>query len=319
MSTSKHSHRLALTNEPPSRKRNNHVPWSDALKSTQQVANTSISKRPRNFQHGDGWDGRSSPSESSTANEDSYNMLDGCQPRDSVSFGEFLNLNCVSRSGANCYLNHGWGDYNSVMGLWENELATPAYYEYMPYLFNESIGGKIQDYARENWSNASANSRLSGASLLVGPKMLPDTTMYPIFGNGLVWDFDTQSFQNMQDGLQYSQSDVAEGGTIAYSLAEVKTEPSIAGDSGIWRQESSPPGSLAEQENFEMLEEEIKPTASRTRRQHTGKIEQTDEPWRDRNRIDEAVYGIGKLEDRLKDWNKRQMDAVRETSMHHPW
>jgi hypothetical protein len=141
--------------------------------------------------------------------------------------------------------------------------------------------------------------------------MLLDSIPFPIFADGLACDFGTPIFQNIPDDFQ---SIVAEGGTTADLMSEVNAESPFTGNSGILGQELSPPALWAEQEILKMLEEGIKPTASRTQGQYIGKVEQIDEPWRDRNHVDEVVHGIGKLEVRLQCWNKQQMDYVQETS-----
>uniref|UniRef100_A0A8H7K505 Uncharacterized protein n=1 Tax=Bionectria ochroleuca TaxID=29856 RepID=A0A8H7K505_BIOOC len=296
MPDSKLSYTPALgVDEPPSKRCSNHVFWADAGKYTKHSGNIDISTRPWIFQQGDNWEGSLSPSENLSATRDSHNVLAEYQPRDCFSIRGYSsptdNLNdYASQYAANCLPVHGWSDQDSVMGLWGKDMTTSHNYsDCIPYLFNESIAGEIQTEPTENYNNIPAISIPSAAAAADVQEMLPATIPYP---TTVSCDFCTPPFQKLPDNFRLT---VVEGGITANLMSDV----------------SYPRSTSAEQEN---MEKGIKPTASTTQRQHIGQVEQIDELWRDRNHIDEAVHGLGKLEDRLQGWNKHQMDAVQETS-----
>ncbi|KAH6872058.1 hypothetical protein B0T10DRAFT_541379 [Thelonectria olida] len=251
MPKSKYSHSPALVDEPPSKRRSNHVSWANARKNSKQADNIDASKRPRIFQHGYAWDGRPSPSEDLFGNGDEHQLGD-----------------CFSVGGYS----------NSVTDLWENNLTTP--HNLAPQLFNESIGGEIQASPTENYSNILVNSIPPAAVMLDLRKMLPDTT-YPVIGDGLAYDVYTPLLQTISDDLQSAMAEVR---TPANSMSEANSESPVTGDSGIWWQESMPHSPPVEQENLEVLQklairgpsnnhsQGIKPTAKK-QRQHIGKVD----------------------------------------------
>ncbi|TVY74964.1 hypothetical protein Focb16_v004395 [Fusarium oxysporum f. sp. cubense] len=299
MPKSKDSHNPALVDEPPSKRRSNHVTWANVGKNTKQADNIDVSKRPRIFQPGYAWDGRLSRSEDLFGNGGTYNVLAEHQLGDCFSVG-------VSS--------------NSVTDLWGNNITTPHnFIDLAPQLFNKSIGGEIRASPTEIHNNILANSIPSAPVMLNLRNMLLDTFTYPVTGASLAYDVHAPLIQTTSDDLQ---SAVAEARTPANSMSEASPESPVMGDSGIWWRESSPHSPPVEQENVEVLQklaikgqssnhsQGIAPTTSKKQRQYICKVDQIDELWSDRNHIHQTVHDLGKLGDRLQGWNKHQMDAV---------
>ncbi|EGU78757.1 hypothetical protein FOPG_18450 [Fusarium oxysporum f. sp. conglutinans race 2 54008] len=301
MPKSKHSHSPALVDEPPSKRRNNHVSWANAGENTKQADNIEVSKRPRIFQPGDAWDGRSSRLEDLFGNGDSYNVLAEHQLGDCFSVG---------------------GSSNSVTDLWGNNITTPHnFIDLAPQLFNKFIGGEIQASSTEIHNNILANSISSAPVMLNLKNMLLDIFTSPVIGDSLAYDVHAPLIQTTSDDLQ---SAMAEARTPANPMSEANSESPVTGDSGIWWQESSPHSPPVEQENLEVLQKPAikgpsnnhsqgtKPTASKNQKQYICEVDQIDELWRDRDHIHQTVHDLGKLGDRLQGWNKHQMDAIQK-------
>ncbi|KAH6874590.1 hypothetical protein B0T10DRAFT_552810 [Thelonectria olida] len=287
MPKSKYSHSPALVDEPPSKRRSNHVSWANARKNSKQADNIDASKRPRIFQHGYAWDGRSSPSEDLFGNGDEHQLGD-----------------CFSVGGYS----------NSVTDLRGNNITTPHnFIDLAPQLFNESIGGEIQASPTENYSNILANSIPSAAVMLDLRKKLLGTT-YPVIIVTTSGDLQSAMAEVRAPANSMSEANSESPVTGDSGIWWQESRPHSA---PVEQENLEVLQKLAIRGPSNNHSQGIKPTASKKQRQHIGKADQIDKLWRDRNHIHKAVHELGKLEDRLQGWNKHQMDAVQETSTHH--